>query len=61
MTSYAESYDYEALTANTAAIRNIKNSDNQNQSFLANIAISGLENDKIINAKIEAYEQSKIN
>ena len=49
MTSYAESYDYEALTANTAAIRNLKNSDNQNQSFLANIAISGLENDKIIN------------
>ena len=49
MTSYAESYNYKALTANTTAIRNLKNSDNQNQSFLANIAISGLENDKIIN------------
>lgn len=47
MTSYAESYDYNTLTANTTEIRNTKSSDDPEKSFFANIAISGLENDKI--------------
>lgn len=47
MSSYNESYDYETLTNDTANIRRLKSSDDLDKSFLANIAISGPENDKI--------------
>ncbi|MBP3320687.1 MAG: hypothetical protein J6K87_03500, partial [Clostridia bacterium] len=47
MPSYAELYNYDELTKDITAIRNTKNSEDLDTSFLANIAISGLENDNI--------------
>lgn len=47
MTRYADPYNYRTLTKNTTATRNTKNSEDPDTSFFANIAISGLENDKI--------------